>query len=103
MDLTSNEVIIIFRPYKGGAIGEAYAGIGGWHVGLQALGAEPKVAIDHEPVVAEAYAKSHGYAMMSVTQAYDAMRNDDQLPERLVLLGDIFRSTCMGSLFNLRH
>lgn len=89
VDLTSNEVIIIFRPYKGGAIGEAYAGIGGWHVGLQALGAEPKVAIDHEPVVAEAYAKSHGYAMMSVTQAYDAMRNDDQLPERLVLLGDI--------------
>ena len=89
VDLSGNDVILIFRPNKGNGIGEAFAGIGGWHIGAQALGAEPKVAIDHEPVVAQAYAKTHGYTLMDVEEAFATMKRNDSLPERLLIVGDV--------------
>ena len=89
VDLTGKDVILIFRPNKGNGIGEAFAGIGGWHVGAQALGMEPRVAIDHEPVVAQAYARTHGYPMMNIADAFDTMRKNESLPDRLLLVGDV--------------
>eukprot|EP00438_Fugacium_kawagutii_P023025 Skav229902 [mRNA] locus=scaffold2151:426328:503153:- [translate_table: standard] len=86
------------------AIGEAFAGLGGWSWGASLLGAEPVLMVDSNPIAVEACARSHGLLSMSLESAMQ-LAVDGALPSRLVVLADVMdiRIWFLAGVLHIAH
>lgn len=87
-DCRSDDTILIFKPVQTGNIGEAFAGVGGWHFGLSHLGGKPIYAVEKDYDTAKAYALTHEFALMNVEEAMSSMKQG-MLPKFLMVAGNI--------------
>eukprot|EP00438_Fugacium_kawagutii_P003841 Skav230662 [mRNA] locus=scaffold2185:79393:85398:+ [translate_table: standard] len=72
---------------KGSNACEVFAGIGGWSAGAKMLGMETTLFIEHEPVTAEACARSWNAVALNPADALFRLQQQS-LPERMVLIDD---------------
>eukprot|EP00438_Fugacium_kawagutii_P000474 Skav217127 [mRNA] locus=scaffold783:404163:414538:+ [translate_table: standard] len=101
----SGDLLPIMHPTPDSkAIGEAFAGLGGWSWGAHLMGAKPVLLVDSSPIAAEACARAHELQCLSIEEAISLVKVN-MLPDRMVLRADILdlRVWFLAGILHISH
>eukprot|EP00438_Fugacium_kawagutii_P005162 Skav206279 [mRNA] locus=scaffold922:67572:74711:- [translate_table: standard] len=89
IDCTSDGSVIVPHLKGLGALGEAFAGIGGWKFGLQFLKGEIKMSVEHDTETAQAFARTHGVNLLFMEEVWPLVKRQTLPSSNFVLVADM--------------
>lgn len=89
IDCTGDNAVIVPHLKGFGALGEAFAGIGGWKFGLQFLQGKVKMSAQIDTETAQAFGRTHGVDILHIEEVWPAIKIG-RLPEKdFILVADM--------------
>lgn len=89
IDCSSDSSVVVPHLLGLGAMGEAFAGIGGWKIGLSAIKCEVCMAVEWDLETAQAYGRTHQVDVHIIEEIWPLVKSNQFSSKKFIVVADM--------------